>query len=264
MFNRIKSYLRKKIIDAYIISYPKCGRTWLQILLLHYALRRYRKISAPLPFDWAPSLIRHTWYLDFPNIYFTHDIANQPISYEHYDKYFDASIYLRKRVIILIRDPRDVVVSHYHHAKKKVAKNKLPSDISLSAFIRHKNYGIKAIVAYYNLWVPMIAANQHVSWLRYKDLRAKPIASLRWLLKFCGASSIDHEALAWAVESNSLRNLQRREMVKRQDVSSGVDKNTLRVRKGEVGGYRTEMQKEDIEYVNQIVQNQLNPLYGYG
>lgn len=263
VLNQIKSYIRKKITDAYIISYPKCGRTWLQMILMHYVLRHYRKISDPLPFEWGPSLIRHTWYLNFPNIYFTHDIANRPIPYEDYNDYFDASIYLKKQAIILIRDPRDVVVSYYHHAKKKTAKNRLPANISLSAFIRHKNYGIKAVVAYYNMWAPIIQTNRQVSWLRYEDLRADPITSLELLLKFCGVPSIDHESLAWAIDCNSFGNLQAREIEKKQDSDNAVNKNTLRVRQGKVGGYREEMQQEDIEYVHTVLHKHLNSFYDY-
>jgi hypothetical protein len=255
----MENWLRHTVLhDAYVISYPKCGRTWLNSILLHYVRRHYDGIAEPLTFEWSPPMVRHTWHRRFPNVCFTHGIARHAIPYQELVARFDPARYIAKRSVLLVRDPRDVVVSYYHHAMKKTEKNKLPPTMSLSDFVRHEAYGIRSIVAFYNLWAPVIEEHANVSWCRYEDLKADAVGTVRRLLEFFEAPVVDQEALVWAVEMNRFENLQARERDMKRARGAQPDSNKLRIRKGKTGGYRSEMQAVDIKYAEDVMNKHLS------
>ena len=261
---RMEHWLRHALLyDAYIVSYPKCGRTWLNSILLHYVRRHYDGITEPLTFKWAPPMVRYTWYRRFPNVCFTHGISTHAIPFQDLVERFDPAKYTVKRSILLVRDPRDVVVSYYHHAMKKTEKNQLSPDLSLSGFLRHEAYGIRSVVTFYNLWEPVIGKHANVSWCKYEDLKADTTGTVTRLLRFFNAPPVDQKALEWAVEVNSFQNLQSREKRLRLSRHKEVNTDKLRVRKGKTGGYQDEMQTLDISYANHVLASRLAPLYGY-
>lgn len=260
----LEDWLRHTVLyDAYVVSYPKCGRTWLNSILLHYVRRHYDGITEPLVFDWSPPMSRHTWYRRFPNVCFTHGIARHAIPYQELAARFDPARYVAKRSVLLVRDPRDVVVSYYHHAMKKTEKNKLSPTMSLSDFVRDEAYGIRPVVTFYNLWAPVIEEHENISWCRYEDLKADTVGTVRRLLEFFEAPVVDQEALAWAVEVNRFENLQARERDVKRAKGADVGTNKLRVRKGEIGGYQNELRASDIEYVDAFINGELCTEYGY-
>lgn len=208
-------------------------------------------------------MVKHSWYRRFPNICFTHDISSPAIPCSEYATRFDPSKYIRKRSFLLVRDPRDAVVSYYYHAKKKADKNKLASAISLRDFLHHDAYGIRSIIAFYNVWSPLIRSYENVSWCRYEDLQGDPVKTVRELLAFFGVQPVDAEALAWAIEQSTFGRFQQRELEKRMAAGQSTQQQALRARKGVIGGYREEMDDADIEYANNIIRDELDPLFGY-
>ncbi len=263
-FRQITRDLRHRFLfQAYIVSYPKCGRTWLNSLLLHYVRRRYENIQEALPFEWAPAMARYTWYRAFPNICFTHDVVGQPKTPAQIQAAFDLGVYQTKPTVILVRDPRDVLVSHYYHAIKKTTKNHLSPDLTLSEFIRIEQYGVQAIIAFYNLWADLILQFEHIHFGRYEDLRADPQAAASSILRLLGVTAIEEPALAWAIEQTSFNQMQRREAARKGIAPDQINPDALRVRRGQVGGYTAELNPADVKYVSDQILRWLNPIYGY-
>lgn len=85
--------------DCYIVSYPKSGNTWMRFLLANYIYDK--QINFDNIEEMIPDIYRHSdKYLSeikSPRIFKSHSLFN--------DKY--------KKVIYIIRDPRDVVISFY-------------------------------------------------------------------------------------------------------------------------------------------------------
>jgi hypothetical protein len=264
ILKEFKTHLKHRLIcQAYLISYPKCGRTWVNSILSHYLLRHYRRISEPRAFKYGYSMVKQSWFRRFPNICFTHDVSSPAIPFTEYAARFDPSRYINRRSMVLVRDPRDVVVSHYYHAKKKAGKNKLPADISLHDFMHHDAYGLRSIIAFHNLWPSLISSYENISWCKYEDLHADAEKVVKQMLMFFGASSVNMKALEWAIEQTNFNRFQKRELRKRSREAKPVGKNELRVRKGVIGGYREEMQITDMDYANKLINEELDPLYGY-
>ena len=128
---RFLMYFQYRTIDAFLISYPKCGRTWLRLLLGKYVIGEGGE-GDPLE---VLSLTQAS--PEFISLEITHD------DYPHWkpvEKLFaDKRAYVDKKVIFLVRDPRDVLVSGYFQHIKREDVNLINDnfDGDLSAFIRH-------------------------------------------------------------------------------------------------------------------------------
>jgi hypothetical protein len=107
--------------------------------------------------------------------------------------------YQSKRVILLVRSPRDVVVSCYGHAVGPTGAYKG----SMSDFIRSDRHGIRKIVTFYNIWY----ANRHVPEvflpIRYDALHTQPGRTLRRALSLIDTQPYGDEIVNRAVDYGS-------------------------------------------------------------
>ena len=141
--------------DAFLISYPKSGRTWLRYLLSCYLAE-----LADLGFE--PDLT--TTFRVLPN--FDRDpvrgigaVVGKPhplvlVSHLPYDR----RLFGDRPVLFLIRDPRDVMVSAYFHATRH--KHVFEGDIA--QFLDNRHYGMPALMRYLNGWADGLAARPHL------------------------------------------------------------------------------------------------------
>ena len=82
---------------------------------------------------------------DIPYIYMTHDDAPnaaRPLA-------TNKSKYRNKKVVFLVRDPRDVVVSYFFQRTKR---SRSPVNLDMSSFIRDPGYGVNRIIDLMNIW----------------------------------------------------------------------------------------------------------------
>ena len=117
ILRKIAQSYRHYCADCYVISYPKCGRTWLRVMIAK-ALALHYKISLETVFD--PSDVIKAGCRKAPRIGFRHDGADlipDPSKKSFKRKY---QKYKNKKVIFLVRDPRDVLVSYYFHRTRRM------------------------------------------------------------------------------------------------------------------------------------------------
>jgi hypothetical protein len=254
------------LVDVFIISFPKCGRTWLRLMLskacqLHFGIDIDVQV---LDFRYL-----YNQYSQIPKIAINHD--DNP-HYKHPDEIVtDKSFYRGKNVIFLVRDPRDVLVSlYFEHTKRRgflYGKGKAYQG-DMSSFIQRRQGSLSSLIRFYNVW----AANRHVPakfmLLRYEDLHVDPSEQFRRILEFINLPQISGQVVAEVVELTRFENVQRME---RQDASrlgilkpgDKADPESYKARRGIVGGYVDYLSKEDIDYINQQLKDHLDPYYGY-
>jgi len=105
--------------DVWIVSYPRSGNTWTRFLIANL-------ISRGETVDWS-NIERYV-----PDIYLNHDPQMRALSRPRYLKSHEPYRPEYRRVIFIVRDPRDVAVSYFHFARKS---NAFPVDGKISDFV---------------------------------------------------------------------------------------------------------------------------------
>jgi hypothetical protein len=255
------SYLRAYVLnrfkdiqpDAYFTSYPKCGRTWLR-----YMLKTYLGMIGE-----NPEKMRVPFYVNYGEdkiIRFEHgkgDWVPAPFSIEQ--QTFDSEKYEGKKIIFLVRHPGDVIVSSFYHLKfrDKIYKGEL------SEFIRHPLVGIEKIIAFMNMMVTNQDTVKDFLLLFYEDLHKDPYKQFMKVLTLLEIPQ-DKEKIKKIIEESRFNKMKKKEKAGEfnepwlKSGNKGSD-NSMKVRKGKIGGYLEELNKEDIEYIEKVIKEQLDP-----
>ena len=234
--------------DAFVLSYPKAGRTWLRALIGKVLVDRYGFADSEM-LD-ADKLTRRA---NLPALVFGHDGSAIRSMVRWQDMPADRSAYARKRVVLLGRDVRDNLVSAYFQATRRIGIWRGP----LSPFLRDDRFGADKILTFYRIWW----ASRHVPgqflFLRYEDLHRDTAAALARVLPFLGIEA-DAGAIAAAVDYCRFENLHQAEAEGRFGTSvlaakDPSDLESYKVRKGKVGNFGEYMTAEDIAYVDAAI-----------
>jgi hypothetical protein len=273
--------LRKKFterqrwdFDVYLLSYPKCGRTWV-------TLQMGRAISQHFGLE-VPNLLKLSTFgealPEVPHIRLTHD--DQPHRKRPHELSPSREKLAGKKVILLVRDPRDVIVSYYHHKsrreplrdfwwfqrKRKETHSRFQG--TLAEFLEQDIGGFDTLLRYYAIWEKARHAPGAFLLLRYEDMQTDPAGQLRRVLDFIGLSRITDAEVKEAVEYASFRNMQKIEAgeeVKSFKLKAGDvnDPNSYKVRRGKVGGFRDELTPEQVAQLDAKMAAVLPAFYGY-
>ncbi|MET0363575.1 MAG: sulfotransferase domain-containing protein [Sphingobium sp.] len=241
-------------IDAFLVSYPKSGRTWLRFALSHYFAR-----TADLGI--TPDLV--STFRILPN--FDRDrvrglpafVGKKPglplIAVSHLS--YEPDYFARHPVILLVRDPRDVMVSSYFHATRH--KHRFSGDIG--SFLADRQQGVAAFIQYLNGWADRTADRDMIV-LSYEVMSHDPVMEIGRLLRFLGLT-VDHDALDKAVAASrfdAMRKLEQQDGIPGHDYDR-TDEQSLRMRKGKVGGYSEHLKADDALYILDQCNNRLTP-----
>lgn len=242
--------------DAFLISFPKCGRTWLRFALSQYFART---LALPLEpdlqttFQVLPNFDRDP-VRGLPAFRFSGRRPALPlilVSHRGYNRHW----FQDRPVVFLVRDPRDVVVSAFFHA----TRHKHRFSGTIGDFIEDDAQGLGSYIAYLNGWAAGLAnARCHVT--SYERMSADPATELRRILLFLGQLP-DEQALAHAVETSSfgaMRNKEQKTGIPghRYDLR---DRESLRMRRGKPGGFTDYLSPAEIERVAERCRTGLTP-----
>jgi len=254
---RFKRGWRQWRADVHLVSYPKCGRTWL-VLLIVEALRRHHGIARvrnPLKPRRMASRRR-----GIPYIHAHHDGGPEFRLPEEISA--DKSFYRGRKVIFLIRDPRDVLVSSYF---QKVKRNYNYSG-SMSDFLSERRGGIESILRFYNVWAENVDVPAGFLRVAYEDLHTDTHGELRRALAFLGYPEVDATIIDEAVEQCRFENM--RQLERNNQYNTGAlsprdphDETTYKTRQGKSGGYRDHLSAEQIAWLDEVIQRQLDARY---
>jgi hypothetical protein len=225
-----------------VVSFPKSGRTWLHVMLARLAH------GAQAPF-----------VLDVPGVLFTHDDADKPAQ----PLRTDFERYAERKVVLLVRDPRDVLVSYFAHRTRRDRTYVGP----LSAFVREPGYGAARIADFLAAWWAHRAVPRGFLLVRYEDLHADPRKELERLARFVGLPHGDaelEEAATFAAFDRMVE-MERAGVFadRRLRAADARDRESYKVRRGEVGGWVTALTPEDAAWVSAVMARTLPAELGY-
>lgn len=223
--------------EVLFVSFPKTGRTWLRVILDDLKV----------------------------DIKYTHGCSDyrRRLSYKDID--IDKHQYESKRLIFLIREPKDVVVSNYFQA----ARRDIVYKGNIHEFIRDERYGIKKAVAFYDLWFENRSVPKAFLVIRYEDMHKDTLAVVKRVLEFLGIRNVSEDTLRETVQIFGFANMRRLEQTGyfEEDYGKRIiprnirDEESFKLRRGKVGGYIDYLTEEDTEYCNKAIREMKCPWY---
>lgn len=258
------------LCDYIVVSYQKSGHTWLRVMLAKVLSLKYNISQLDLDIH-KMALFRK----EVPTIAISHSLAGIGIHPVDWKKLKFTSIYSKsekvrirprfknKKIVLLVRDPRDVVVSLFFELTKR--HNIYKKDIS--SFIYEK-YSLKKIIRYMNMWQrEMERRPKDFLLLKYEDMKKDTYGQLKRVTTFFGIEASE-QILKEAVEFGSIENMRNLEKMdvfvdNRLRPRNPKDAESYKVRKGKVGGFTDYLSQNDIEYVNKVIATKLHPKFEY-
>ena len=251
----IRPFIHKRGTQCYILSYPKCGRTWLRLLIGKVLCEQFN-----LPESQMIDTFRLTAVAPVLLTHFSHDYSSIKAAFPYNYLPRNKIEYQNCKVLFLIRDPRDVLVSSYFQATKRV--NQFQG--TLAEFVRDDRFGIKKIVAYYNIWYENQNRPRAFQLLRYEELHRDPAGALHSVLRFMELDETDEAMVATAVAFASFSNMKKMESSghfqdDKMQPAAREDADSYKVRRGKIGGYTDHLSSEDLDYIQHTVRTMSCP-----
>jgi hypothetical protein len=253
---QFREYWRARHDHVVVVSYPKSGRTWHRVAVAQY-LRQLAGHFDGTSIDTRKLALE----LDLPSISYTHNGANflYAIDASHP---LNASprIWRGRNIILLVRDPRDILVSSYLHAKYRTRT----FHGSQSEFVRHPYTGIEKILVTYNRWNDNRRLATRCIVQRYEDMHDDLARVLTETIELAGYPKHDkalRDAVAFS-QIDNMRNLERDGYFESRAMRSdnGVGRaESRKVREGRVGGFADHLSPEDLAYIDEATARIGNP-----
>jgi Sulfotransferase domain len=241
-------------VDAFLVSYPKSGRTWLRYILSHY-LAGYAQLG------FEPDLA--TTFRVLPNFDLVPD-RGLPAFVGKSDRLpliavshlpYAPAVFQQRPAIMKVRNTCDVAVSSYFHQTRQ--KRRFTGTIA--EFIEHPLLGVPAIIAYLNGWAEALPERKHLV-VSYERLKADPYKESAAVLDFLGVP-VDRSLLEAAIAAGDF------DRMRSLEVEEGIpghvydrnDGEALRMRKGKVGGYVEYLSAAQIGWIETMCESELSP-----
>jgi hypothetical protein len=245
----------------WVVAYPKSGNTWVRMLLRHYhqgelaeyadsSLLFYQVVS-PYPVTaltpWQQIQIRGA-----AMFYLACSANNNPTlikSHHSFGEFAGIQLFpeaFTRRVIYVVRDPRDVACSMTNHFGK--SHEEAVEFINAPARLGDEPHMVHLI----NTWSEHVhswTTQQKVSTciVKYEDLQKDTAQELREILEFL-EWEIDEERIAKAVEANQFEKLQAHEA---ENGFKEAKQHGPFFRRGIVGSWRDELTPELVQKIEE-------------
>ena len=228
--------------DIFLVSYPKSGNTWVRFLIAN-ALKFHFQIDREVNFftirDIIPGVKGKKNNFSPLGPFGIPSIPRIIKSHDSHNPYYD-------RVILIVRDPRDVIISSYFYRQNYVGS--IPPETEFSSFIRDKKYGVNTWTEHTKSWLlNKNNSNQIIKVFWYEEFIRDTKKNLRDLIDLIGIE-IDNTALEQAINFSSKEYMRNSEIKHNSTKFSDNCKNYF-VRQAKVtkGKSLTEADKKFIE-----------------
>jgi hypothetical protein len=234
--------------DVFLVSYPRSGNTWTRFLVGNLIDQ-----NDPVTFSNVESRI--------PEIYFNRDRFLRQLPRPRMIKSHECFQPHYPLVIYIVRDPRDVAVSFYHHNVK--ARN-IPDDYPMASFVPRfiaGEFDVKFGSWRDNVlsWTVLRGDDPRFLMLRYEDMKLDPareLASIVAFLEHYSFRKIDSSpgALQRAVERSSP---ERMRALEKQEAANWVLTKKTRsdkpfVRSAIAGGWKSQLDRESVAAIESV------------
>lgn len=211
--------------DVFLVGYPKSGNTWLQNMVAALA---YGLNLEQTPFSLIHELIpghRRNYYRRYgtPMFFKSHKLPRK--------RY--------KRVVYLVRDGRDVMVSYQHHFNNTNATQRSMAEILSDPDLYPSQWH-----DHVEQWLDN-RFDSEILIVKYEDMKADTVRELRRVSDFIGLST-EKSVLEHVVAQASFDAMRQREQTFGMQ-NEKWPKDKAFMRSGQVGSHAKEMSPEDLK-----------------
>jgi Sulfotransferase domain len=224
--------------DIFLVSFPKSGNTWARFLIANLAYpEKHPDFSnihqfVPDPFG-TPK--RHLDRMPRPRIIKSHECFEPRYP----------------RVIYIVRDPRDVVVSQYHYHRKCLKiEDGYPMEKFVDRFLAGQTCPHGSWGEHVSTWLATRRNDPRFLMLRYEDMIQDTSAELARVASFLNIPATS-ELLAQAIEQSSAKRM--RNLEKAQSHLNRLTKDGRKdlpfVRAASSGGWKSGLPENQVEKI---------------
>jgi Sulfotransferase domain len=226
--------------DTFVVGHPKSGNTWLCYMLAALIEKNFGKRATLANIqDFIPAFhasdLRISEYSQFPN----------PRMFRNEGPRFPE---LYPKTIYVVRDPRAVLLSYYHHC----VHDSRDTNWKLDSFIDEMiDFGcIERLEPYIIRWDKQVsdwldrARHQPVKIVKYEDMKKDRRKVLEGVAVFAGIACVEQD-IAQAVNRSSFENMRKEEETYGAEPYSGTKgEGGFFMRRGKVDSWKEELSPE--------------------
>lgn len=164
--------------DVFLVSYPKSGNTWLRFLIANAIKVKYN-IDREVNFFSIHDII--------PDVHIASEILPQgPFGKQDLPRIIKSHAPFNPfyhRVILLVRNPADVVLSYYYYLK---SYGDISEDLTLFDFIKNHEKGVQSWVDHTASWLQPQRIGQILKVFSYEDLKQDTAGQLSKIMSLMG------------------------------------------------------------------------------
>lgn len=174
--------------------------------------------------------------------------------------------YTDRKVILLLRDVRDLAVSTYFQMTRR--DKRFEGDID--AFLDCRRGSVDTMIRFHEIWYENRGVPADLLVVRYEDLHADAALELRRALAFVGVQDVSDRTIQEAVQFSSFGNMREMEAAgsgagRRLRPADAADPESFKTRRGVVGGFVNYLGSAAIETIERKVRASDCPfVYGAG
>jgi Sulfotransferase domain len=227
--------------DTFLVSYQKSGNTWLRFLLANLMCPRgpitllEMEDRVPMIYDCSNWVLRQK---PRPRIIASHEC-------------FDPRY---RKVIYVVRDPRDVVISsYYHHLRLRRIPEGYPMELFVPRWLQETQYDSPRFGAWREhvlSWIETRGKDPGFLLVRYEDMNRNPQRELGRVSSFLSLD-VSTERLAQAIELSSAERM--RELEKQQHEvwkrTKGLRADVPFVRRAVAGGWKSALSESLVQAI---------------
>lgn len=232
-----RSWVELKSRDVILACYPKTGSTWVRIFLYNL-LAEKREYNATFSFDdvdsTMPEFANENFFKDWP-------FSEYPRLVKTHHDYM--RIFRQNPAVLLIRDPRDVMISYYYYAR---SKRTLPFSGTLHDLVQHPGMGLEPYMTFYQSWYD----NAELI-IRYEDMKESPQEEFTRLCHFMDVDATSDE-IKLALNRSTLEETRRAQERSSQEFQEKFVDDFTFARRGTTGEGRQQFDKQLNEYYRQL------------
>ncbi len=244
----MKAHLRKLFVytkgalglstkDIILASFPKSGNTWVRFVINNYIsiselkgkVVTFSLLDQVMPEFGVNNLIAPWPFKSMPRFVKTH--------------WAWSPLFAKKKSLLVVRDPRDTMVSYYNYKSKQVSEG---DSQDFQSFIRSRKFGLEAWFKHLKSW-----ETKATCIIRYEDLKKDGLNEISKAMQKLELD-INKETLEKAFDNASFEKLRTNEQTHGMSRKNFFSEGQMFFNKGKTNQWVKYFSESDLQYYHEL------------